>query len=157
MHIFVWFSSGFFSLLFTKLVILYVYGQCLLILSCETIWIGLSTLSDIIHVNGAARFRHHLTQNSRTIVPSASPIDISSPSLHQPGFRWKNKNWRDTLCSLDNSRDLEYTFWGFPLWICPMCIIHQTCRCASNYRLAYVILNFVEITGNLNQLLLFHN
>lgn len=103
MHIFVWVSSGFFSLLFTKLVILYVYGQCLLILSCETIWIGLSTPSDIIHVNGAARFRHHLTQNSRIIVPSASPIDIYSPSLHQPGFRWKNKNWRDTLCSLDNS------------------------------------------------------
>lgn len=116
-----------------------------------------STLSDIIHVNGAARFRHHLIQNSRTIVPSASPIDVYSPSLHQPGFRWKNKNWRDTLCSLNNSRDLEYTFWGFPLWICPMCIIHQTCRCASNYRRAYVILNFVEITGNLNQLLLFHN
>lgn len=151
------FFRFFFSLFLNKLVKLYVYGQCLLIFSSETKWIGLSTLSDIILVIGEARFRHHLTQNSRTIVPSASPIDVYSPSLHQPGFRWKNKNWRDALCSLNNSRDLEYTFWGFPLWICPMCIIHQTCRCASNYRRAYVILNFVEITGNLNQLLLFHN
>lgn len=46
-----------------------------------------STLSDIII--GEARFHHHMVLNSRAIVPSASPINVYSPSLHQAGFRWK--------------------------------------------------------------------